>query len=106
MQERRIILVQVNSGGATGWGEVTALEGPFYNSETTDTAWIVLRDFLAPLALGAEVQSPTEVADLLAPIRGHEMAKAALENAIWDLDAQQKDMTLAQLLGGAMTEIP
>jgi o-succinylbenzoate synthase len=106
MQERRIILVQVRSDDVTGWGEVTALEGPFYNSETTDTAWILLRDFLAPLVLRAELQSPTDVPDLLSPIRGHEMAKAALENAIWDLDAQRKAVPLSQLLGGTRTEIP
>lgn len=106
LHERRIILVEVNSEGGTGWGEVTALEGPFYNSETTDTAWIVLRDYLAPLAFAGDVNSAIDIPDLLSSIRGHEMAKAALENAIWDLEAQQKGVPLARLLGGAMSEIP
>lgn len=106
LHERRIVLVEVKSNGATGWGEVTALEGPFYNSETTDTAWIVLRDFLVPLVLGQEPQSATDVPDFSSSLRGHEMAKAALENAIWDLEAQEKSMPLAKLLGGARTEIP
>jgi O-succinylbenzoate synthase len=106
LQERRIILVEVNSEGSTGWGEVTALEGPFYNSETTDTAWIVLRDFLAPLLLGNELQAAVDVPNLLLAVRGHEMAKAAIENAIWDLEAQQRGVSLARLLGGTLNEIP
>lgn len=105
LQKRRILLVEVKSDGATGWGEVTAVEGPFYNSETTDTAWIILRDFIIPLVLGKEVTSATEIPTLVAPVRGHEMAKAAVENAIWDLEAQQKKLPLAVVLGGRMEEI-
>ena len=105
LQKRRILLVEVKSDGATGWGEVTAVEGPFYNSETTDTAWIILRDFIIPLVLGKEVASATEIPTLVAPVRGHEMAKAAVENAIWDLEAQQKKLPLAVVLGGRMEEI-
>jgi o-succinylbenzoate synthase len=97
--------VEVKSDGATGWGEVTAVEGPFYNSETTDTAWIILRDFIIPLLLGKEVTSATEIPTLVAPVRGHEMAKAAVENAIWDLEAQQKNLPLAAILGGQMEEV-
>jgi O-succinylbenzoate synthase len=106
MQERRILLVEANSEGAAGWGEVTAVEGPFYNSETTDTAWIVFRDFIVPLVLGKELHSASEIPALLSPVRGHEMTKAALENAIWDLEAQQKGISLAKLLGGTVREIP
>ena len=68
LQERRILLVEVKSDGTTGWGEVTAVEGPFYNSETTDTAWIMLRDFIIPLVLGKELASATEVPALLAAV--------------------------------------
>jgi len=105
LEKRRILLVEVKSDGASGWGEVTAVEGPFYNSETTDTAWIILRDFIVPLVLGRDLGSPTEVPALLAAVRGHEMAKAAVENAIWDLEAQQEGISLAALLGGRQEEI-
>src|SRR5262249_48932721 len=102
---RRILLVEACIDGVTGWGEVTAGEGPFYNSETTDTAWAVFRKFVAPLTLGKSVATAADVNDLLEPIRGHEMAKAALENALWDAEAKQKGVSLSKLLGGTRTEI-
>jgi o-succinylbenzoate synthase len=105
ISERKIILVEVHAGGATGWGEVTAGEGPFYNSETKDIAWIVLRDFIVPLVLGKNLESPVEIPVLLSVIRGHEMSKAALENAVWDIAAQQRGLPLAKLLGGTQPEI-
>ena len=104
--ERRILLVEAWSEGLTGWGEVTAGEGPFYNPETTDTAWSIFRDFVVPLAIGKNVASATEVPALLNAIRGHEMTKAALENAVWDIEAQQRGVPLATLLGGTAIEIP
>jgi len=105
IQDRRIVLVEVVSDGISGWGEVTTGEAPSYNSETTETAWHVISDFIAPLVVDKLLQSATEVAPLLSGIRGHEMAKAGVENAIWDIEAQQKKMALAQLLGGTRKEI-
>jgi O-succinylbenzoate synthase len=102
---RRIALLEVRCDGLSGWGEVTAAEGPFYNSETTDTAWTVLCNFVAPLVLGKSIKTASDVIPLLASVRGHEMAKAALETALWDVEAQQKGLPLWQLLGGARTEI-
>lgn len=104
-QERRILLVEAVAEGLTGWGEITAGEGPFYCSETTETAWHVVRDFIAPLVVGKRLAAASDVAGLLAPIRGHEMAKAGVENALWDIEAQQKGMPLAKLLGGEWEEI-
>jgi len=106
ISERRILLVEVESRGATGWGEATAGEGPFYNSETTDTSWIVLTRFIVPLVLGRDIENPEEIPELLAPIRGHEMSKAAFENAVWDMVAKEKGISLAKLLGGTREEIP
>ena len=103
--QRRILLVEVVSEGLSGWGEVTAGEGPFYNSETTDTAWSIFRDFVAPLALKPNSVTPEELPGILKPIRGHEMTKAALENALWDLEAQRRRVSLATLLGGKHTEV-
>lgn len=105
ISDRMIVLVEVHAGGTAGWGEVTAGEGPFYNSETKDLAWIVLRDFVVPLVLGKNLESPVEIPVLLSAIRGHEMSKAALENAVWDIAAQQRGLPLAKLLGGTQPEI-
>ncbi len=104
--DRRILLLELHAkDGSSGWGEVTAGEGPFYNPETTDTAWIVLRNFLVPLLLGKSIDSPEAALRAMEPVRGHEMAKAALETAVWDLLARQQSVGLAQLLGGTRTEI-
>lgn len=104
--DRRILLVEACCDGVIGWGEVTAGEGPFYNSETTDTAWAIFRKFVAPLVLGKSIRTAADVLELLEPIRGHEMTKAALETALWDVEAQQKGVALSQLLGGTQKEIP
>jgi o-succinylbenzoate synthase len=101
---KRIVLVRVYAEGVTGWGEATCWE-PFFSHETPETAWHILRDFLIPWTLGREWGSASELAPLFRPIRGHTMAKAALENALWDIEAQQKGMSLAQLVGGTRTEV-
>jgi o-succinylbenzoate synthase len=103
---RRIVLVRVDAEGLTGWGEVTAGEAPLYSHETFETAWHVLRDFLIPWVLGKEWASPSELAAQFRPIRGHNMAKAALENALWVIEAQQKGISLAKSVGGTLEEIP
>ncbi|HUO15310.1 MAG TPA: o-succinylbenzoate synthase [Verrucomicrobiae bacterium] len=104
--ERRILLVEVGVDGIQGWGEITTSEDPFYNAETTDTAWHMTRDFIVPFVLGKTVETAAEIGPLLAPIRGHEMAKAGIENAVWDIEAQQQGVPLAKLLGGTRSEIP
>src|SRR5215472_7056953 len=104
-QDRRILLVEVIADGIRGWGEVTALETPAFNSETTDTAWHVISDFMAPGIVGRTIESASEFATLTDHIRGHEMAKAGIENAIWDAEAQQKGMPLSKLVGGSLEEI-
>jgi o-succinylbenzoate synthase len=104
--QRRILLVQVLSEGLSGWGEVTAGEGPFYNSETTDTAWLILREFVAPLVLKQSSVAAETVTPLLEVIRGHEMAKAALENALCDIEAQRRGIPLSKFIGGTFAEIP
>jgi O-succinylbenzoate synthase len=103
--ERRIILTEVVVDGVIGWGECVAGEKPFYSPETTDTAWIVMRDFLWPMIGQKEIRSAADVWELLEPVRGHNMAKAALEAAIWDAEAKQKGVALSKLLGGTREEI-
>jgi len=103
---RRIVLVRVDADGVTGWGEVTAGEAPVYSEETPETAWHILRDFLIPWTIGKEWAAPGDVAARFHPIRGHNMAKAALENALWDIAAQQQNLPLSKLIGGTLDEIP
>ena len=105
MQERRILLVEIIADGVIGWGEVTTVEAPFYNSETTETAWHIISEFIAPLMVGRTLTSASEVPPLLAGIRGHHMAKAGIENALWDIEAQQRALPLCGLLGGTRDEI-
>lgn len=104
-QNRRILLVEALVDGVSGWGEVTTLESPSYNSETTDTAWHIISDFIAPKLIGAEIRASSDVRALLSSIHGHQMAKAGVENAIWDAEAQLKGEPLARLLGGTLNEI-
>ncbi len=103
---RRILLVEVESEGLTAWGECVAGEHPFFSEETVDTAWITAEQELAPRLLAAELEGGGTVPHVLKAIRGHRMAKAALENAVWDLVAQREDVPLAALLGGTRTVIP
>lgn len=103
--ERRIILVEVNADGATGWGECVAGEKPFYSPETTDTAWGILRDFVWPMIKGKEFAAAADVWGMLEQVRGHNMAKGALEAATWDAEAKQKGLPLAKLIGGTREEI-
>ena len=100
MDTRNCILVAVCAEGLTGWGECTVEEGPWYSSETIGTAWHVLNDFLIPFVLGQEIASPADVVARFRPVRGHPMARASLENAVWDLLAKSQGVPLANLLGG------
>jgi len=102
---RRIILVEADVDGVTGWGECVAGETPFYSPETTDTAWHTLRDHVWPLIKGKEFDSAAEVWTLLGLVRGHNMAKGALEAAVWDAEARQKNVPLCKLIGGVREEI-
>jgi O-succinylbenzoate synthase len=102
---RRILLTEVIVDGVVGWGECVAGETPSYSPETTDTAWHILRDHLWPLLRGKQLASASEVWHHLSSVRGHNMAKGALESAVWDAEAKQKNISLAELLGGVRTEI-
>ncbi len=105
--ERRIVLVEVLSEGVSGWGEVTCGENPFYNEEWTESAWIILRDYVAPQVLGQDFEKAPGVGARTAHIRGHLMARGGLEVAAWDLEARMLGKPLYQHIGGgARREIP
>lgn len=105
VQNRRILLVEVVVDGASGWGEVTAGETPGYNAETTDTAWHIISTFIGPSLQGKTLVHASDFPELVADIRGQEMAKSGVENALWDAEARLAGLPLSQLLGGAKQEI-
>jgi len=102
---RRVLLVTLHCDGLEGWGECVAGENPYYSEEYIDGAWDVAVRYLAPALLRKTLQSGRDVPALLAQVREHRMAKAALENAAWDAEAQEKNLPLWKLLGGTRREI-
>ena len=103
--DRQFILVTVEDSGAVGIGECVADANPYYSAETTSTAWHIIAEFIAPIVLGRQFDHPREIFGALGPIRGHNMAKAAVEMAAWDLFARQQGQPLASVLGGTRTSI-
>jgi O-succinylbenzoate synthase len=105
---RRILLVELESEGLSAWGECVAGEHPYFSDETVDTAWFIAETELAPRLLEAESEllGGGSCPYIFKPVRGHRMAKAAVENAVWDLEAQRQGVPLASLLGGIRETIP
>jgi len=103
---RRILLIALRCDGVTTWGECVAAEDPYYSEESIETAWYVISKYLGPAILGRELASACDCVPLFARVREHRMAKAALENALWVAEAEQKNIPLWKLLGGTLREIP
>jgi O-succinylbenzoate synthase len=103
---RRILLIELESEGLTAWGECVAGEHPYFSEETIDTAWLITESELGPALLDANVERGGSCPEIFRKVRGHRMAKAALENAVWDLEAQVEQIPLAELLGGIRPVIP
>jgi len=108
-RERRIVIVKVSErfsrGETVGYGEVTAGEGPYYSHETYQTAWHILSDFIIPQILGKSIQTAADFASIVLGIRGHRMAQAGLETALWDMEARSMNQPLWKLLGGTRASI-
>lgn len=102
---RQTLLVAVRGEGLTGWGEAATMDGPWYEYETVETAWHVLGEFLAPAVIDQEIDTPEDAARLMAPIRGHNIAKMGLEAAVWDLLGQTQGRSVSQLLGGSRERV-
>jgi O-succinylbenzoate synthase len=105
--ERRIALLELlDSSGIPAWSECVAGEMPNYSPETIDTAWHAIVHWLAPRVIGREIESPGAVLPLLEEdIRGHMMAKAAIEMGVWGLEATRLGMPVSQLIGGTREAI-
>jgi len=102
---RRVLLITADCEGVEGWAECVAGEGPFFSSEWIETAWVTIREFPAPALLGAKLDSARHACKLMVRVRGHNMAKAALENALWEAEAKQNQQPLWMLLSGTRSEI-
>lgn len=105
-EERTFILVRVLSEGLCGYGEVVAEKTPLYSYETTTTAWHILKDYLIPLTFKKSISDPKEFYNEAKNFRGHPMAKAGLELALWDLRAKKENVPLWKLYEGTKSEIP
>jgi O-succinylbenzoate synthase len=103
--DRRILLIEIRAEGFTGWGECVAGEHPYFSEETIDTAWTIIATELAPLLTDSELEQSGNVPRLFKRIRGNRMAKAAVENAIWDLESQLNGISLSTMLGGTREKI-
>ena len=103
--DRTFLLARVEGDGHEGWGEGVAEANPYYSSETTETAWHIITGFLATRVLGRRFDHPRAVFDAMKPVRGHNMAKAIVEMAAWDLFAHLERQPLSRVLGGTRDRI-
>jgi o-succinylbenzoate synthase len=103
--DKHFIIVRVDGDGLAGYGECVADQDPYYSAETNATAWHIIEEFVAPRVVGATFAHPRDVFAALKPIRGHNMAKAAVEMAVWDLYARQQGVSLSRVLGGVRDRI-
>ena len=104
-RDRKILLAEVQSEGLTGWGECTAGEHPYFSEESTQTAWAVITQELGPMLATEPVEHGGDCPRIFKRVRGNRMAKAALENAIWDLEAQREGVSLSNLIGGVQETV-
>lgn len=104
-QRRDCLLLEVNAAGLTGYGECVADRDPGYSYETVTTTWHILIDFILPAVLNKEIQNPRDLASLIDFVRGHPMAKAGLEMALWDLLGKAEGHSLRELLGGLRQQV-
>jgi O-succinylbenzoate synthase len=102
---RDCILLEIHSEGLIGYGECVADRDPGYSYETVDTAWHILRDFLLPVLLKQDVSGPGDFQTKVAWVRGHPMAKAGIEMALWDLQGKREGASLRKLLGGVRQQV-
>jgi len=104
-ETRPAIIVALFADGLIGWGECVAGAGPWYSYETIGTARHIMREFLVPPILEQNPGSIDELRGLWKRVRGHQMAKAAIESALWDLLAKHQNISLSELIGGVRDRV-
>jgi o-succinylbenzoate synthase len=106
-RERDALLVRVVTSGAEGWGECVTTAAPLYSPEYTDGAEHVLTHHLVPMLLApGRTLTGADVPARLAGVRGHQMARAALETAVLDAQLREAQTPLASHLGGVRDRVP
>jgi len=103
--DRQCILITLQAEGLTGYGECVATRDPGYNYETSGTAWHILKDFIAPLILGKDIVDAEDFQERVEGIRGHHLAKAGVEMALWDLLGKRDGKSLKEMFGGARDKV-
>ncbi len=103
---RDCLIVEAEAEGLVGYGECVADRDPGYSYETSSTAWHILKDFIAPAILHENINSPSDLQQKMEFVRGHLMAKSALEMAVWDITGKQEGKSIQQLLGGVKPSVP
>ncbi|QDP42243.1 o-succinylbenzoate synthase [Radiobacillus deserti] len=99
------IVEVVDQNGIKGYGESVAFTAPWYTEETTETTKYMLEEFLIPLLLGSDWNHPGELTRIFGSVQKNNMAKAALEGAVWDVYAKQNRTSLAEMLGGTRERV-
>lgn len=106
VQNRDSIIVEMEDDQEViGWGECVAFSAPWYTEETVQTCRHIMEDFLIPLLFQQPLTHPDEVRQRFLPVRRNQMAKAALEGAVWDVYANHKKMPLSKVIGGGKEKI-
>ena len=105
IHDKHFIVVRIEDDGVVGYGECVAEQDPYYSADTNDTVWHIVSEFVVPRVVGKSFAHPREVFPALKAIRGHQMAKAAVEMAAWDLYARQQCVPLSKVLGGTRDRI-
>jgi O-succinylbenzoate synthase len=103
--DRECVLIALNAEGLTGYGECVATRDPGYNYETAGTAWHILKDFVAPLLLGQDVVDAADFQRRVDGIRGHQLAKAGVEMALWDLLGKRDGISLKEMFAGIRDKV-
>ena len=103
--DRECILISIHFEGLTGYGECVADRDPGYSYETVGTAWHILKDFISPVMLGNNVSTAEDFQGLIGQIRGHHLAKAGMEMALWDLRGKLEHHSLKNMLGGVRDRV-
>src|SRR5512134_3472365 len=103
--DRECVLITLHAEGLTGYGECVATRDPGYSYETAGTAWHITRDFIAPLVLGQDVIDAEDFQKRVEGIRGHHLAKAGVEMALWDLLGKRDGKSLKEMFGGTREKV-
>lgn len=102
---RQCVIIEVHSEGLVGWGECVASHDPGYSYETVGTSMHILRDFIVPSLLGQDVKDALDFQQRVSGIRGHHLAKAGMEMALWDLLGKRENKSLRELFGGVRDKV-